>query len=84
MRLFTNHEDAVGGHNEAAFLNPCYRVRLGRVLRLVVHGETGYVAEPNAKDVAEAIDQLYTRPARAGQLDGGLELLGRTRSTSYC
>jgi glycosyltransferase involved in cell wall biosynthesis len=40
----------------------------GGVLQLVVHKETGYVVEPNGKDIAEAIDGLYTQPALCEQL----------------
>jgi glycosyltransferase involved in cell wall biosynthesis len=64
-------EDAVGYvTTEAAFASKpvITGADSGGVLQLVVHGETGCVVEPNAKDVAEAIDLLYTQPARARRL----------------
>jgi glycosyltransferase involved in cell wall biosynthesis len=51
----------------------------GGILQLVIHGETGYVAEPDAKAVAEAIDVLYTQPARSEQLG----LAARARWDSF-
>jgi glycosyltransferase involved in cell wall biosynthesis len=40
----------------------------GGVLQLVVNGETGCVASPDAKSVAEAIDLLCSDAARSAQM----------------
>jgi glycosyltransferase involved in cell wall biosynthesis len=46
----------------------------GGPMEFVVDGETGYVVEPNAAEVAERIDQLYSNPVKARQLgSAGLE-----------
>ncbi len=40
----------------------------GGPLEFVLDGETGYVAEPNAQSIADAIDSLMTNPAQAKQM----------------
>lgn len=40
----------------------------GGVLQLVVNGETGYMASPEAKSIAEAIDLLCSDPDRSAQM----------------
>jgi glycosyltransferase involved in cell wall biosynthesis len=40
----------------------------GGVLQLVLDGETGYVASPNAKNIAAAIDLLWSDPGRSAQM----------------